>query len=110
MISYRESQLKQVLDELKPTEINSMGTKIWKNKEGELHRRNDKPAIEFSDGGKVWYINGLLHRGNDKPAVERPNGNKKWYINGEFIKQNYDSNGVIHNDKFFDEDGNEIED
>jgi hypothetical protein len=82
MISYRESQLLDLIN--KPTEINSMGTKIWRNKEGQLHRGNDKPAIEY------------------------PNGIKQWYINGKFIKRNYDKNKIIYNDKFFDRDGYEI--
>ena len=106
MISYRESQLKRVLDELnklnKPTEITPKGTKIWKNKEGRYHRENDKPAIEFSDGGKVWYINGKKHRENDKPAIEDSDGQKEWWINGKFIKQNYDSNETVYNNKFFE--------
>jgi hypothetical protein len=84
MISYRESQLKRVLDELKPTEIDEVGTKYWKNKEGQAHRLNDKPAIEWADG------------------------KKDWYINGKFIKQNYDSNETVYNNKFFDIYGNEI--
>jgi hypothetical protein len=109
MISYRESQLKRVLENLdKPTEIDYDGTKIWKNKEGEYHRLNDKPAIEYSDGKKAWWINGKLHRENDKPAIEYSDGKKVWRINGKFIKRNYDENGIIHNDKFFDWDGDEI--
>jgi hypothetical protein len=85
MISFRESQLKRVLENLnKPTEIGFNDTKIWKNKEGKFHRLNDKPAFEYADGKKVWYIN------------------------GKFIKQNYNSYGMVHNDKFFNEDGNEI--
>jgi hypothetical protein len=132
MISYRESQLKRVLDELKPTEITPDSTKIWRNKEGQKHRGNDKPAVEYSNGTKFWYINGNLHRENDKPAIEYKNGDKEWYINGKlhrendkpaiewndgrkewyindkFIKQNYDKNKIIHNNKFFDFNGNEI--
>jgi hypothetical protein len=109
MISFRESQLKRVLENLdKPTEVDEYGNKFWKNKEGQLHRRNDKPAVEYSDGTKHWYINGKIHRENDKPAVEHSDGKKAWYINGKFIKQNYGGNGIIHNDKFFDCNGNEI--
>jgi hypothetical protein len=108
MISYRESQLKRVLDELNPTEIDSNGTKIWKNKEGQYHRLNDKPAVEYFGGGKEWWINGKRHRENDKPAVEWKNGEKEWYINDKFIKRNYDSNETIYNDKFFDWFGDEI--
>jgi hypothetical protein len=82
MISYRESQLLDMID--KPTKILSDGTKIWKNKERQRHRGNDKPAIEWNDG------------------------RKEWYINDKFIKQNYDKKGIIYNDKFFDIYGNEI--
>jgi hypothetical protein len=106
MISYRESQLIDLIN--KPTEILSNGTKIWKNKEGELHRGNDKPAVEYSDGQKVWWINGKKHRENDKPAIEYADGRKQWYINDKFIKRNYDYNYNIYNDKFFDKYGNEI--
>ena len=44
-----------------------------------LHRE-DGPAIEYSDGEKVWCINGKLHR-EDGPAVDDPDGTRKWYIN-----------------------------
>jgi hypothetical protein len=109
MISYRESQLKRVLDELnKPSEILYNDTKIWKNKEGRYHRLNDKPAIEYLNGIKEWWINGKRHRGNNKPAIEYPNGIKEWWINGKFIKRNYDSNETIYNNKFFDWFGEEI--
>ncbi len=32
---------------------------IW-YKNGEIHRDNDLPAIIYSDGYKVWYVNGRL--------------------------------------------------
>jgi hypothetical protein len=71
MISYRESQLKSLIDKINaPTKTYDDGTKVWRNKESVLHRGNDKPAIEYPDGSKEWYINGLLHRENDKPAVD----------------------------------------
>jgi GNAT superfamily N-acetyltransferase len=101
-------KLAQLLDLInKPTENDEDGNKYWKNKEGELHRENDKPAIEYKDGQKVWYKNGIIHRENNKPAIEWADGGKAWYINGMFIKRNYDKNGIIHNDKFFDWDGDE---
>lgn len=49
---------------------------------GILHRTDDKPAIEFLDGDKHWYINGVLQRDGDRPAIERKNGDKYWYVNG----------------------------
>ena len=60
----------------------------WYNKESQLHRENDKPAVEHPDGSKHWYQNGELHRENDKPAVEYPDGRKYWYQNGKFHREN----------------------
>jgi len=37
--------------------------------------------IEYSDGGKYWYLNGKLHR-EDGPADESLSGNRRWYKNG----------------------------
>jgi hypothetical protein len=47
---------------------------------GKVHRK-DGPAIEYRDGSKGWWLNGLLHR-EDGPAIEWVNGDKIWYING----------------------------
>jgi len=60
--------------------IDVFGTKTWVNKNGEPHRL-DGPAVEFTDGGKEWCINGLLHR-EDGPAFIYPIGIKWWYLNG----------------------------
>lgn len=55
---------------------------------GELHRDNDLPAIEYVDGTKCWYQNGKLHRdNNDLPVIENVYGEKFWYKNG-FILTN----------------------
>jgi hypothetical protein len=109
IVSTKIAQLKRVLENLdKPTEIFEDGTKVWYNKEGKYHRLNDKPAFIKPDGTKFWYINGKRHRENDKPSAEFIDGGKTWYINDKFIKRNYDSNRIIHNDKFFDVAGNEI--
>ena len=64
----------------KPTEIDSAGTKIWRNNKGWYHRE-DGPAIEWADGTKTWCINGLFHR-EDGPAIEHADGYKIWSING----------------------------
>ena len=37
--------------------------------------------IEFSNK-KIWYKNGKLHRDNDLPAIEYSNGDKVWCKNG----------------------------
>ena len=41
--------------------INKNGDKFWRNKEGKLHRI-DGPAVEYGNGAKHWYQNGVLHR------------------------------------------------
>ena len=68
--------------------IDEDGTKEWKLPNSDYHRE-DSPAIEFIDGDKFWYINGLRHR-EDGPAIEYISGNKRWYINDrEYTEQEY---------------------
>jgi hypothetical protein len=50
----------------------------YRNEKGSFHRE-DGPAVEYSDGTKEWFINGLRHR-EDGPAVEY-NGGKWWCLN-----------------------------
>jgi hypothetical protein len=45
-----------------------------------LHRI-DGPAIEWYDGTKEWFINGIRHR-EDGPAFEWANGIREWWLNG----------------------------
>jgi len=47
---------------------------IYHYKNGKVHR-DDGPAIEHSDGAKLWYKNGKMHR-DDGPAVQNENGDK----------------------------------
>jgi len=68
--------------------IDKYGTKVWNLPNGDYHREN-RPAIERSNGYKAWYINGLRHR-EDGPAIEYSNGDKSWYINGiSYNEQEY---------------------
>ena len=62
--------------------VNSDGNTYW-YKEGTeiLHREGDLPAIEWSNGYKVYYLNGKCHRENG-PAIENANGTKAYYFNG----------------------------
>jgi len=62
-------------------EIDAEGTKIWRNKIGQLHRENG-PAIIWSDGQKEYCLNDLLHR-EDGPAVIHPSGIVEYWVNGE---------------------------
>ena len=50
---------------------------------GSLHSFDDKPAVIYIDGTKVWRKNGEFHRDNDKPAIVYPGGLKKWYVNNK---------------------------
>jgi hypothetical protein len=44
-----------------------------------LHRLDGRPAVEYADGGKLWYVDGQRHR-LDGPAYEGAWGNKEWYV------------------------------
>jgi hypothetical protein len=57
----------------------SDGTKLW-FKEGKYHRL-DGPACEYHDGTKFWSKEGKYHR-EDGPAVQNKNGSNFWYKNG----------------------------
>ncbi len=63
----------------KYVEKDKFGAMRHYNKEGLLHRE-DGPAVEYADGGKIWYVNGKLHR-TDGPAVENADGSKSWSVN-----------------------------
>jgi hypothetical protein len=64
-------------------EIDEFGNKYYyKDKEMATFHREDGAAVEYSDGGKAWYLNGQLHR-EVVPAVEYPNGYRAWYLNGK---------------------------
>jgi len=64
--------------------INEYGDKrYYKDREMTIaHRLGGRPAVEYTDGGKVWYVNGQLHR-LDGPAIECATGSKAWYVDGQ---------------------------
>ena len=64
-------------------EIDSDGTKIWKNPQGQFHNE-DGPAVIYSDGYEAWYINGKPHR-EDGPAIIYANGDKIWFIDSKEV-------------------------
>lgn len=88
-------------------EVTSRGSIKYYNEEGQLHRV-DGPAIEWADGNRTWYKNGLPHRENG-PAVEHATDTyKAWYINGmlhredgpaeiNLVDEGYDAPGVTRN-------------
>ena len=59
-------------------------------KETEVIPKNFTGIIEYIDGMKQWWLNGLLHRLNG-PAIEYTDGTKYWYINGlEYSEEQHD--------------------
>ena len=58
----------------------SNGSNLWyvNNK----RHRLDGPAVKYADGGKMWYVNGKQHR-LDGPAVEYADGSKEWWVNNK---------------------------
>ena len=65
-------------------ETDAHGNKYWLLN-GEYHRTDGGPAIEWSNGDKRWYLNGNLHRA-DGPAFEYANGDKSWCLNNELVE------------------------
>lgn len=77
-------------------EIDEYGNRCWYNKQRQ-YCRTDGPAIEWVDGTKCWYVNGLLHRLNG-PAVEFANGYKRWYIEGkEYTEEEFTLLAFVYN-------------
>lgn len=86
------------------------GRSEWYNKNNQLHRENDEPAIIYPHGTLEWYLNGKSHREN-KPSIIYPDGTEEWHLNGQphrldapaFSKPNGHSiwllNGKYHNTK-----------
>jgi hypothetical protein len=67
--------------------INVIDFKSCKNNEDQLHNENG-PAVIIDDTN-FWYKNGQLHR-IDGPAIEWKNGDKEYYLNGlEISEKNY---------------------
>ena len=48
--------------------------------------QGDGPAVEHTNGNKVWYHNDRLHR-TGGPAVEWANGHIEWWINGVILTE-----------------------
>jgi hypothetical protein len=58
------------------------GNRIWYI-DGKRHK-TDGPAMVFADGSREWYVNGEPHR-VDGPAMEHASGHKSWCIDGTFL-------------------------
>jgi hypothetical protein len=57
--------------------VDEWGRKSWMLPNGNFHRE-DGPAMEYSNGDKVWFLYGEIHRDNE-PAVIYHDGEKRWY-------------------------------
>ena len=64
--------------------ITSNGNTIWYTGD-RIHRNNDLPAVEYANGDREWWKNGLIHRDN-QPAIERVNGESEWWEHGKLKK------------------------
>lgn len=65
-------------------EVDGAGTiRFYKPGTQILHRTDGGPAVEYADGTKSWYVNGLFHRTDGGPAIEYEDGTKSWYVNGK---------------------------
>jgi hypothetical protein len=59
------------------------GTLQW-DKNGDLHRDGDNPALIYGDGTLQWWKNGRHHRDGDKPAEIDADGTLVWWKNGVY--------------------------
>lgn len=67
--------------------ISKGGTKEWGYLDDKsrfiLHRDGDLPAVEYEEGGSIYYKHGKKHRDNDKPAEITSWGTEVWWYEGE---------------------------
>lgn len=70
----------------KPALIYKNGAKIWM-KHGVFHRDGDNPSLVHPNGRREYRKDGVFHREGGKPAVITPEGEFKVYENGKLIKQ-----------------------
>lgn len=65
----------------RPTEVLVDGTKVWKNKYGELHREDGLPAKIYNNGRQEWYYNGVfIMQITPKPDESRHVSNYRAYF------------------------------
>jgi len=67
-------------NDLPAREWSTNGDKEWWLN-GKLHRENNLPAVILVNGYKAWFLNGKRHRTNGA-AIEYVDGTKRWYIEG----------------------------
>jgi len=67
-------------------EVDDKGSVFWFRERTDTFHREDGPAIEYSNGNKLWYIGGQLHR-EDGPAILYPDGSTEWFFKGELHRE-----------------------
>lgn len=72
------------------------GTRRYYNTAQLLHRE-DGPAIEWPNGSKEWYQNGVRHR-EGGPASEYRDGTHKWWQNGKLHRE--DGPAIVRTDGY----------
>jgi len=60
--------------------------RYYKDKAMTMLHRTDGPAIEYTNGHKVWYVDNKLHR-TDGPAIIWTSGYKEWYVDDEYLTE-----------------------
>lgn len=73
---------KKISSKTKPIPIRTQNPdSIIYRVKGRAHRE-DGPALEYTDGTKYWYLNGVITR-EDGPAIEYVDGRRDWYLKGK---------------------------
>ena len=62
--------------------VDEDGNKCWFDKNKDLHRDNDLPAVIRKHGTQDWFRHGKRHRDHG-PAIIYASGNETWYKDGE---------------------------
>jgi hypothetical protein len=63
------------------------GNRFWYVAGTTIKHRDDGPAIELTDGTKIYYKNGAMHR-EDGPAFIKPGGEEYCYVDGKLHSLN----------------------
>ena len=88
-VEYSEEEFNKKMNIVDPTKsvmtTDLYNSKHWKLADGKYHRE-DGPALEHSNGTKLWYKHGKLHR-DGGPAVEYAEG---WWVDGiQFTEEEF---------------------
>jgi hypothetical protein len=64
----------------------SDGTTSSEHTRPKVLHREDGPAVEYANGARAWYLNGIKHR-KDGPAIVHSDESKHWYISGKLHRE-----------------------